>query len=298
MTTYTPTLGLLVADTIQYVEEGLNLANFGVFPTNPAMQWIGADMNYSDSADVGSILIRNLGSEDLKYITPGATEFELDVDYAMQTSTFAKYFANAQGGGSGSIDASLSMLIAPKVSGTVEYLVATGCRPDSGSIKWQLGKELRATAKLFAQNLAAYTTASPIGTGTFASDPGTAPWKFTDPGASGITVGSAAYDVQELTVNFNRNMQRIRAIGSQNVKYLVPGVRDITFDLTILLEDVGAYSAELNGTLQTITAPLKNGTSTLTLSNAVFKKVGKSIKVNSEVIMEKYTGVAESAALT
>jgi hypothetical protein len=295
---YSPTLGLQVAETIQYVEEGITQSTFGVFPTNPAMLWIGADMNYSDSADMGSILIRNLGSEDLKYILPGAENFELDLDYALQTSTFAKYFVNSQGGGSGSIDASLSMLIAPKISTTTEYLVATGCRPDSGSIEWKLGKEIRAKAKIYAQLLAAYTATSPIGTGSFASDPGTNPWKFTDPGASGITIGAVAYDIQELTVSFNRNLQRVRSIGQATSKFLVPGVRDITFDVMIMLEDPANYSAELGGTLQTIVAPLKNGTSTLTLSNAVFKKVGKSIKVGSEVIYEKYTGVCESASLT
>ena len=290
---YTPSLGLQVVDTIQYVEE----STFGTFPTNPTMNWVGVDMQYSDNADMGSILIRNLGSEDLKYVEKGADNYDITLDYAIQTSAFLKYLANSQGGGSGSIDKSLSLVIAPKVNATTEYLAISGCRPDSGSIKWQLGKELRANVKLFAQTIAAYSTTSPVGTGTFATDPGTAPWIFTSPGSSGITIGGTAYDINDLTISFKRNLNRVRAIGQSTARYIVPTVRDITFDVTILLEATANYSALLNDTSQTIVAPLLNGTSTLTLSNAYFVKQGKSIKVN-DVIMEKYSGVAETATLT
>ncbi len=290
---YSPSIGLQAAETAQYVEESV----FGALPSNPAMQWIGTDMQYSDSADLGQILIRNLGSEDLKAVIKGSDNYEVDLDYAIQASTFLKYLVNSQGGGSGSIDKSLSLIIAPKVSGTINYLQALGCRPDNGSIKWQLGKEIRASVKVFAQTIQAYTTTNPIGTGSWATDPGTNPWVFTDPGSSGITIGGTAYDINDLSVSFARNLQRVRAIGQSTAKYIVPAVRDITFDITILLESSTPFSALLNNTSQTITAPLKNGTSVLTLTNAFFKKQGKSIKAG-DVIYEKYNGVCESATLT
>ncbi|HZW58255.1 MAG TPA: phage tail tube protein [Nitrososphaerales archaeon] len=290
---YSPSLGLLVAHSAEYVEE----TTFGTQPTNPTWNWIGTDLQYSDTADMGSILIRNLGTEDLKSVVKGADNYDVTLDYALQASTFLKYLVNSQGGGAGSIDKSLSVLISPKISGTTNYLEALGCRPDSGSIKWQLGKELRGNLKLFAQSISAYTSTDPTGTGSHASDPGTTPWVFTDPGASGITFGGTAYDIQDMTVNFNRNLQRVRAIGQSTAKYIVPSIRDITFDVTIMLEATANYSALLNNTSQTIAAPLKNGTSILTLSNAFFQKQGKSIQVK-DVIYEKYTGVAESASLT
>ncbi len=125
---YIPSLGLQVAETAQFVEE----STFGTFPTSPTMNWIGVDMQYSDSADMGAIKIRNLGSKYLKYVMKGAENYDLTLDYAIQTSTFAKYLVNSRGGGSGSIDKSLSIVIAPKVGGTTEYLQILGCRPDSG----------------------------------------------------------------------------------------------------------------------------------------------------------------------
>ncbi len=283
----------MAAHSAEYVEE----TTYGSLPSNPAMNWIGTDMQYSDSADMGQILIRNIGKEDLTAVVSGAQDYEVDVDYAIQSSAFLKYLVNSQGGGSGSIDKSLSLLISPKISGTTNYLQALGCRPDNGSIAWSLGKETRAKMKLYCQSIQAYTSTDPVGSGTHASDPGTNPWVFTDPGASGITIGGTGYDFQDLTVTFNRNLQRIRAIGQATVKYLPPAVRDITFDATIMLEATSSYSALLNNTSQTIVAPLKSGTSILTLSNAFFKKQGKSIKAG-DVIWEKYSGVAETATLT
>ncbi len=283
----------MAAHSVEYVEE----STYGTFPTNPAMLWVGTDTEYSDSADMGNIVIRNLGHEDLTAVTLGKQVYEVDLQYAPQTSAFAKYFVNSQGGGTGTIDESLSLLISPKITGVVNFLQATGCRPDTGSIAWALGKPIMVKTKLIAQSIAAYTTTDPTGTGTHATDPGTNPWIFTDPGASGITIGATAFDIQDLTVDFKRNLQKVMAIGQGTVKYLPAGVRDITGDVTIMLEAASNYSALLNNTAQTIVAPLKASTSVLTLTNAFFKKQSKSIKVQ-DVIYEKYSFVAESATLT
>jgi hypothetical protein len=290
---YSPTLGLKVVQTAQYVEE----STFGAFPTNPAMLWIGTDMQYSDSSDMGTIQYRNLGSEDLKGVLLGEQKYEVTLDYAIQTSAFLKYLINPQGGGAGSIDKSLSLLLEIPINGTNNFIQILGARPDSGSIKWQLGKELRANVKLFAQSIPAYATSSPIGTGSFASDPGSNPWTFTDPGASGITVGGTAYDVNDLTINIARNLNRVGVIGQGTSKYIVPTVRDITGDITLILESTANYSSMLNNTSQTIVAPLKSGTSILTLNNAWLTKQGKSIQVK-DVIFEKLSFSAESATLT
>ncbi|MDG6906040.1 MAG: hypothetical protein JRN20_09680 [Nitrososphaerota archaeon] len=290
---YTPSLGLQVAESAQYVEE----ASYGIFPNSPTLKWVGADMQYSDNADMGSIKKRNLGSEDLKYVLTGAQNYDLTLDYAIQNSAFLKYLVNSQGGGAGSIDESLSILIAPKINGTTEYLQALGCRPDSGSIKWALGKETRANVKLFAQTIQPYTSTNPVGSGSWATDPGTNPWIFTDPGASGITIGGVALDVNDLSVSFNRNLIRQRTIGQATAKYIVPSVRDITGDVTVLLESTANYSALLNGTSQTIVAPLKSSTSVLTLSNSYFTKQGKSIQCK-DILLEKFNFVCESAVLT
>jgi hypothetical protein len=295
-----PSISSNVVKTVEYVEEGTTPGVFGNLPSSPAMKWIGVDMQYDDSADMKQILLRNLGSEDLAYVLQGEQMFEVSLDYAMQNSTFLKYLVNAQGGGSGSIDASLSLGIAPKINNVTNYLIASGCRPDSGSIKWTLGKEIRVSMKLLAQSIAAYTSTAPSGI-TWASDPGTNPWKWTDPGASGVTIAGSSYDFTSITVNVNRNLAKIFTIGNGQLQYLPPTVRDITGDITIMFENTGNYGAMLFNTPMTFVLPLKAGTSTLTLSNTFFQKQSKSIKVgkgDSAIIYEKYTWVAESGTVT
>src|SRR6185437_1871084 len=144
MVTYTPSTGVGLVHSAEYVEE----ATFGTFPTNPAMLWVGADLQWDDSPNLNSISLGALGSEDLKYILGGKQEYRISLDFAVQTSTPLKYLVNSQGGGAGTIDKSLSLLVTPKINGVTNYLKVTGARPDSGSIKWVTGKEIRANMTL------------------------------------------------------------------------------------------------------------------------------------------------------
>lgn len=290
---YVPSTGPLVVHNVEYVEE----ATPGTFPTNPTMLWVGSDVVYDDSSDEKAIKKGNIGSEDILYGLPGPDEYAVTLDYAPQNSTFAKYLVNSQGGGTGSIDKSLSLLISPKVNAVANYLEILGAKPESGSIKWSYGKETRVNVKLTSMSIPAYVTTDPTGTGSHASDPATAPYTFIDPGANGVTFNSNAYDFQDITVNFNRNTKRLGVVGQQHAKYIQPVNRAITGSFTVLLEDTAIFSDVLNLTKATFTLPLKSTTSVLTLTNAFFEKLGKQIKFN-DVIYEKVDFSAMSASLT
>ena len=296
---YTPSTFANIAHTAEFVEEGTTAATFGVFPTNPTMLWIGANLQYDDTPNTNTIQLMNLGSEDLKYILKGKETYDITLSYVPQNSTFLKYLVNSQGGGTGSIDASLSMLIAPKINGVTNYLKVVGARPDSGSIKWQSGKELAVSVSLVSKAIPAYVTSDPIGTGSHASDPGTNPWKFDDPGAGALTLAGTAYDFLDASVSFKRNLDRsLVPIGQAQVAYLPPLERSITGDITIMLEDATVYDTYLlTAAPQTLVLPLKSGTSTLTLSNCVLEKLKRTYKVKATNV-ESYSFVAESAVLT
>ena len=296
---YTVSTFATIAHTAEYVEEGTSAATFGVFPTNPTMNWIGANLSYDDTPNMNTIPLMNLGSEDLKYILKGKETYDVTLSYVPQTSTFLKYLVNSQGGGTGSIDASLSLLISPKINGVTNFLKITGARPDSGSIKWSAGKPLDVSVSLVSKSIPAYVTTDPIGTGAHASDPGTNPWKFDDPGAGGLTLAGTAYDFLDATVNFKRNLDRsLLPIGQAQVAYLPPLERSITGDISILLEDSTVYDTYLlTASPQTLVLPLKSGTSTLTLSNCVLEKLKRSYKVKATNV-EQYSFVAETAVLT
>ena len=292
---YTPTLGLLAAETAQYAEE----PNFGTFPNSPTMLWIGSDMQYSDSADMGAIKIRNLGSEDSEVRNEGCRQLRSDPRLRNPNFGIREVSCKFSGHWLG-----LNRQIPLDSDCSEDQWCRTISRGSRMQTRFRLnqvaarqGTESECKTARAVDSAIQRGPAQSLWQRRFCIISGTNPWIFTDPGSSGVTIGGTAFDINDLTISFNRNLQRVRAIGQSTAKYIVPSVRDITFDVTILLEATSNYSALLNGTLQTIVAPLKASTSVLTLSNAFFVKQGKSIQCK-DIIMEKYSGVCESAALT
>ena len=82
-----PTGGWLVLKNPQYVEE----VTYGTFPTNPAMSWIGVVGSCQPRADMQSIMVPQVGTEDLKYILKGGEVYSIELEYGLQNSTFTKY---------------------------------------------------------------------------------------------------------------------------------------------------------------------------------------------------------------
>src|SRR5437899_12550646 len=148
-----PVGGWGVVKLPQYVEE----ATYGTLPTNPAMQWIAPIASADLKADMQSVMIPQLGIEDLKYIIKGAEQYTFDIEYPMQNSTFAKYGVNSQGGGAGSIDKSLSLLFSGKpggiVSGTANYVQVIGSRRHSIPLSSQVGQQTKAKPNRFAKTI-------------------------------------------------------------------------------------------------------------------------------------------------
>ena len=62
-----PTGGFLTVKPLEYVEE----SEYGVFPSNPSMQWIGVVQNISQTLDVGAEEIE-AQREDLYRIVRGS----------------------------------------------------------------------------------------------------------------------------------------------------------------------------------------------------------------------------------
>src|SRR5438445_6801954 len=81
----TPSGGWFVVKNPQYVEE----TTYGTFPTNPAMNWIGAVDNFDPKVDMQSIMVPQVGTEDLRYILKAAEVYTMDLEFVFHTSTFA-----------------------------------------------------------------------------------------------------------------------------------------------------------------------------------------------------------------
>ncbi len=276
-------------------------STYGTFPTNPAMNWIGVVSSCGPKADMQSIMIPQVGTEDLKYIIKGAEVYTVELEYGLQNSTFAKYATQSQGGGTGTIDKSLSLLFSAKLggqTGTENFLQLLGSRIGSFTLSTRIGELTRARCQIQGKAIPVPSTTSPIGTGTFATDPATNPWTFYDGGTNPVTIGAVSPDVREITVTFERNLERLHVLGQSQQKFLPPKHRRITGNFTILWEDTNQYTNLTSDTGVAISWILKSATSTLTLSNCKIHRLEDFPFQPTEIVVEKYGFTALTASLT
>ncbi len=292
-----PTGGWLVLKNPQYVEE----VTYGTFPTNPAMSWIGVIGSCQPRADMQSIMVPQVGTEDLKYILKGAEVYSVELEYGLQNSTFTKYASQVQGGGAGTIDKSLSLLFSARlggISGTENFLQLLGSRIGSLTLSARVGELLRARCQIQGKALPVPTTSNPIGAGSFATDPALNPWAFYDGGTNPVTISAVNPDVREISVTFERNLERLHVLGQSQQKFMPPKHRRISGTFTILWEDTSQYTNLANDTGVTITWVLKSATSTLTLSNCKIHRLEDFPFQPTEVVVEKYAFTALTASLS
>jgi hypothetical protein len=290
----TPSGGWFVVKNPQYVEE----ATYGTFPTNPTMNWIGAVDNFEPKADMQSIMTPQVGTEDLKYILKGAEVYTMDLEFGLQTSTFAKYGISSQGGGAGTIDKSLSVLFSAKLNAVENYVQILGSRIGSFTISAQTGQLTKAKCQLQAKAIPVPSVSGPIGSGAFATDPATNPWTFYDGGTNPVTIGAVNPDVREFSVTFERNLERLHVLGQSQQKFLPPKQRRITGTFTIVWEDVNQYTNLTSDTGVTITWVLKTAVSTLTLLGCKIHKLDGFKFSPTEVVYEKYGFSALAGSIT
>ncbi len=265
------------------------------------MNWIGVVSNCGPKADVQSIMVPQVGTEDLKYIIKGAEVYTVELEYGLQNSTFAKYATQSQGGGAGTIDKSLSLLFSAKLggqTGTENFLQLLGSRIGSFTLSTRIGELTRARSQIQGKALPVPSATNPIGTGSFATDPATNPWTFYDGGTNPVTIGAVNPDVREISVTFERNLERLHVLGQSQQKFLPPKHRRITGNFTILWEDTNQYTNLTSDTGVTITWVLKTATSTLTLTGCKIHRLEDFPFQPTEIVVEKYAFTALTASLT
>ncbi len=289
-----PSGGWFVVKNPQYVEE----STYGTFPSNPAMNWVGAVDNFDPKADMQSIMVPQVGTEDLKYILRGTEVYTFDMEYGLQTSTFAKYGISSQGGGTGTIDKSLSVLFSAKLNGIENYVQMLGSRIGSFTISSSAGQLTKAKCQLMAQAIPVPSASSPIGSGSFATDPATNPWTFYDGGSNPVTIGAVNPDVRDFSVTFERNLEKLHVLGQSKQKFLPPKQRRVTGQFTIVWEDVNQYTNLTSDIALTISWVLKTATSTLTLNGCKIHKLDDFKFSPTEVVYEKYAFSALTASIT
>jgi len=293
-----PTHGGLIVKSPQYVEE----VTYGVFPTNPAMSWIGTVKLAEYNATRELAAMPHVGEEDSRVYQEDRETYGLTLDYFLQNSTLAKYGVNAQGGGAGSIDKTLSILASAKLggaSGTETFIQLNGVRVDSITLSGGLNEKTLARVRLTGKNLPIPSTTSPIGSGSFATDPGGNPWNYYDGGASPVTIGGVSPDVKSISVEISRQLSGEYHVGETKKRALLPGGRNIQGTITLVWKDTVQYANLSNASNVTISWVLKSATSMLTLTNARLRLLNRlPLHDPLATIMETYAVSARTVSLT
>src|SRR5438132_5922566 len=168
------------------------------------------------------------GNEDPETIQAGnSNEITWDLTYRMTDTTFAKYGVNAQGGGSGTIDKSLTLLMSVKLSATTEtWIILQGARPDITTISGRAGGLLEARIIGKSQTFPIPVQADPGYTPATSSS--AQPIQLKDGGLTPLTIGGLSYDVTSITFNVNRNLSILPQAGSHTPQIILPQNRAIT----------------------------------------------------------------------
>ena len=281
---------------LQFSEE----TTYGTLPPSPIFTPVGYEPRIMFRFDPRMLVVPQPGSEDPETIQGGAAnEIIWDVTYRMTDSTFAKYGVNAQGGGSGTIDKSLTLLMSVKLSATTEtWIILQGARPNITVIGGRAGGVLEARIIGKSQTFPIPVQSDPGY--TYATTSTLQPIQLKDGGLTPLTIGAISYDVNNMTVSVNRNLSILPQPGSHSPHIILPQNREVTgtfgicWETLALLTVLGTQAAD--PMVWTLSTSL--GT-TLTINSTQFTKLNSLQFSNGDpAIIENYAYQASGASLT
>jgi len=147
-----------------YVEE----ATFGTTPTNPAMLCIGVIQEIEPAVDPKNIVLRGIGSRNVKAIRKGLRHIDLKIVYTPQNWNFFNYARSLK---STSIEVYFE-----KTSGIIS-LNHKGCKVDRAKVDVSIEDPIKVTMDLIGQDVAVGT--AKIGA-NYETEPSTNPLTGSD----------------------------------------------------------------------------------------------------------------------
>src|SRR2546428_1142167 len=286
----------LTLKELQFCEE----TTYGTLPASPTFTPVGYEPRVVFRFDPKMLAIPQPGNEDPETIQAGnSNEITWDITYRMTDTTFAKYGVNPQGGGYGTIDKSLTLLMSVQLNATTETrIILQGARPDMTTISGRAGGVLEARIIGKSQTMPVPVQSDPGY--TYASSSTTQPIQLKDGGLSPLTIAGVSYDVTSISVNVNRNLSILPQPGTHSPQIILPQNRLITGNFGISWETLGLLTI-----LGTQAAPNMVWTlstslgSALTVGSTQFTKLNSLQFSNGEpAVFENYAYQATFATLT
>ena len=281
---------------LQYAEE----SSYGVLPGSPVFNSVGYEPRVMFRVDPKMLPIYQPGTEDTETIqSAAAREITWDIVYRPTDTGFAKYGVNSQGGGSGTIDKSLTLLMSVKLNAATEtWIILNGARPETTSITGRAGANLEIRVIGKGQSFPIPTQTDPGY--TYATSSSAQPIQLKDGGLTPLSIDGLPYDVTSITLNVERNLSTIAQPGSHSAMIIIPQNRQITGTFGIAWETLGLLTI-----LGTLAAPTMVWTLSAALGLTLTVNVTQFTKLNSlsfasedPALIENYAYQASTASLT
>ena len=281
---------------LQFCEE----TSYGILPANPTFTAVGYEPRIIFRSDPKMLVVPQPNSENPQTIQPAATtEVSWEVLYRPTDMKFAKYGVNGQGGGSGTIDKSFTLLMSVQLNATTEtWIILPGCRPNLTTFSGRAGGFLEIKVIGNSKSLPVPLQTNPAY--TFATSSQTNPIQLKDGGLTPLTIAGAAYDVTSIAVQVNRNLTILPLPGFTNAQIVLPqnravnGTFGIAWETLALLTQLGTLVGST--LIWTLSQSLN---SFLTVNVTQFDRLNSLQFSNGDsAIFENYTFAASSASLT
>lgn len=272
MSGYQPTGHWTQTRKLQYCEE----LQYGIVPTaSPVFTSAGEIESISETTEIALKRFHALGNEDLYQFLKNGIMYSFEVVYQPISSALIKYGTQAQGGGTGTIDKSLSFLYSEDINDVENYVFYKGARCDQVSVEIT-NEAVKVSQNFICKEITTPATSHGLTTPTFAPANSAAPWTGADGGSNPFTHNSNSYDVDVFKFTVSRGLDAIRPNGESLVKLLIPTIRTITGEFDVVRKDTALIADCKNLTARAASYVLKAATSTATFTDMVLTNVATS----------------------
>ena len=161
----------------------------------------------SETTEVALKRYHALGSEDVyKHLSSGLL-YSFEIAYQPISSALIRYGTQAQGGGAGTIDKSLSFLYSEDIDGVENYVFYKGARCDQVSVEIT-SEAVKVSQNFICREITTPATSHGLTTPTFAPANSAAPWTGADGGTNPFIHNSNSYDVDMFKFTVSRGLTR------------------------------------------------------------------------------------------
>lgn len=249
---------------LQYHEE----ESYGATDTSsPTFTNAGSIISLRENSSVTVNKYRRLGSETLYKALKTGEAYSFELVFQPTSTTLMRYASEVQGGGTGTIDKSLSFVYTEDINDTENFVYFEGSKCDKMKIEVTPASVL-CTMNWICQNITVGASSSGLTTPTFASaDTGT-PWIGSTGASNPFTHNSNNYDVDNFTIDIGRNLDAIQPNGASQITFLQATNYDCTGSFDVLRKNTTLWTDMQAHTARTATYTLNSASSkTLTITN-------------------------------